>query len=470
MSTGEVEGDAVRKELEDVLKSPGFARNERLSGFLRFIVERHLEGRDRELKESVIGIEVFGRQPDYNPKSDPVVRMEARRLRARLVEYYQGPGVAHATVIDVPKGGYVPAIRTNTQSTAPAGAPARFTRRWIALAFVGLAIILAAVSWTRLWPHRQFRPIVNSAAYEIYLRARAFEMRPGAKGVEVSLELFEQAAAKDSSFAPAYGGVAAMEAVRSAFDRFNPSERAAMIAKGWVAAEKAIELDPRLPDAHDGLGMMQARNAQWKNAERSFRRAIELGPNDPLWRDHFAMFVLLPLGRTEEAVKELRTAEESDAQAQRQTHYALSLALRALGRFDDAEFHCHRAAEDDQQMSSCWGETLLRQGKAQEAIRTLEAAWSAHQLRMGVESLGVAYARAGRVKEAEHVAAVAPRPASKALVFAALGDRERTLQMLDQMVPMGPTRIGRDLIGPEYAFLRSDPRLKALRQKVGLPE
>src|SRR5215813_1615588 len=58
--------EAVRKQLERVLASPGFARNERLSRFLRFIVEQHLGGKDSELKESVIALEVFGR-PDHDP-------------------------------------------------------------------------------------------------------------------------------------------------------------------------------------------------------------------------------------------------------------------------------------------------------------------------------------------------------------------------------------------------------------------
>src|SRR5215831_9199520 len=59
----ESDAQAARQQLERVLRSPGFARNERLSRFLRFVVERHLEGRDHELKESVIAVEVFGRRP-----------------------------------------------------------------------------------------------------------------------------------------------------------------------------------------------------------------------------------------------------------------------------------------------------------------------------------------------------------------------------------------------------------------------
>jgi hypothetical protein len=64
-----------------------------------------------------------------------------------------------------------------------------------------------------------------------------------------------------------------------------------------------------------------------------------------------------------------------------------------------------------------------------------------------------------------------PRLASKAQIFAALGDKDRTFEILDQMAPMGPARMGRDvLISPNYAFLLGDPRVEALRKKVGLPE
>ena len=111
MPSVELETQAARQQLERVLRSPGFARNERLSRFLRFVVERHLEGRDHEIKESVIAIEVFGRRPDYNPKHDPIVRSEAGRLRARLSEYYSEEGKSDALVLDLPKGGYIPRFR-----------------------------------------------------------------------------------------------------------------------------------------------------------------------------------------------------------------------------------------------------------------------------------------------------------------------------------------------------------------------
>src|SRR5215471_13094340 len=103
--------ELFRRQLERVLASPGFARNERLSRFLRFIVGQHLEGNDSALKESVIALEVFGR-PDHDPQQDSIVRNEAGRLRARLGEYYRGPGKDDPVIIELPKGGYVPVTRS----------------------------------------------------------------------------------------------------------------------------------------------------------------------------------------------------------------------------------------------------------------------------------------------------------------------------------------------------------------------
>ena len=81
-----------------------------------------------------------------------------------------------------------------------------------------------------------------------------------------------------------------------------------------------------------------------------------------------------------------------------------------------------------------------------------------------------AYGRAGRRDEAEKPAAADQRPYAQALTFAGLGDKQRTLDALERMAPMGPFRVGRALTFPELALLRGDPRVKALRKKVGLPE
>jgi Flp pilus assembly protein TadD len=243
-----------------------------------------------------------------------------------------------------------------------------------------------------------------------------------------------------------------------------------MIAAGWAAAGNALRLDPRLADAYDGLGMMQARKAQWTPAERSFRRALELAPREPSWRNHFALFLLLPLGRIQEAIVQLQAAEGLDPRLP-QTHHVLSGALRAAGRFDEAEFHCREAAENDKSRSTCWAQTLIRQGKAQQAVVIMEKQWAGRLIDSGVQSLAIVYIHAGRRAEALRIAELAPRPATKAFIFAALGDKDRAFEALNQTIPMGPTRMGRDvLISPEFALLHGDPRLKTLRKKVGLPE
>ena len=86
------EADAVRAQLDRILASPGFVNADRLSRFLRFVVERTLEGEGDQLKEYRLGTEVFDRPADYDPRLDSIVRVEARRLRSKLAEYYDGPG------------------------------------------------------------------------------------------------------------------------------------------------------------------------------------------------------------------------------------------------------------------------------------------------------------------------------------------------------------------------------------------
>ena len=478
MPSAELDKDTVSRELEDILKSAGFARNERLSCFLQFVVERHLEGRDHELKESVIGTEVFGRKADYSPRMDPIVRTEARRLRERLRQYYEGSGTKHWVRIELPKGGYVPEIHSvedhpvECPCERKVNLPQRARWRPLALACASFAVVAVILVFTKFDRKIGPRRYTGSPAYELYLRARALERRPALRGVQDSIDLFQQAIKKDPSFAPGYAGIAAGYAARSGFDQFTTAERADMLTRGWADAAKAVRLDPQSAGAYDALGMMQAREAQWSRAESSFRRAVNLDPRDALWRDHFAMFLLLPLGRMDEALTQLRIAEELDP-ASPATHSALMRPLVALGRVDESDSHCQKAAENDQQRSLCWDTVLQRQGRNSESIRILEAYLNGNLLGEpgAAQTLGVAYARAGRREDAERVAALSPRLSSKAQIFAALRDKDRTFELLDQMIPMGPTRIGRDfLTSPNFAFLDGDPRLKALRKKVGLPE
>ena len=591
------EAQAARRQLDKILASAGFVRNERLSRFLRFVVERHLEGRDQELKESLIAIEVFGRLPGYDSKQDPIVRTEASRLRARLSEYYLADGKGDSIIIDLPKGGYVPVLRQAVAEGSPA--PRRRLARALPIAAAAACVLVALIALGGWWFHKNVpipiavlplnnlsedsahdyfadgltgeiirnlliidglavrsqtssfafkgkpqnmraagkqlqadyivegsvqragqqlritvqlirvsddfplwsgrydreltdvfaiqdeisRGIVNSLrlklgggrrryetsaeAYDLYLQARALAIQRGLDGENRSVAPFEAAIARDPSFAPAYAGLAAAHVARSGQAGFDLADE---MAKMQTAAERAIQLDPLLGEAHGAMGIVYAREAQWAQSEKSFRHALELAPNDSVIYDNFALTLLMPLGRIQEAVQLLRKAEKNDPVAPR-LHDILANALIAAGRYDEAAEQCMKLPADFPARSTWLARARLGQGRVQEAIQIL-----VDRIEQGANGpdikgfLGYAYGRAGRRDEAEKLAAADQRPYAQALTFAGLGDKQRTLDALERMAILGPVRLGRDLTYPEFDLVRGDARLKALRKKLGLPE
>lgn len=132
---------AVRAHLNRILSSPGFANAERLRRFLSFTVNAHLNGEAGQIKELVLGHEVFDRDASYDPRLDPIVRVEARRLRQRLAEYYAGPGASEPFRIDFPKGAYAPVIAPMPKNTTSHGR--------LLLAVTLIAVAFAAWYFTR---------------------------------------------------------------------------------------------------------------------------------------------------------------------------------------------------------------------------------------------------------------------------------------------------------------------------------
>ena len=160
----------VRAQLERILGSDVFSRSQQLRRFLSFIVEQRLAGQGHSLKESVIAHELYGKGTDFDGGADPVVRVDARRLRDKLREYYEGK--SEPVVISLPKGSYVPLFEANSASpialthaappvpseplqTAPlvAAPPVPYFRRArnlvVALA-VFAAVVVAAFAWRTL--------------------------------------------------------------------------------------------------------------------------------------------------------------------------------------------------------------------------------------------------------------------------------------------------------------------------------
>ncbi len=104
-ATGTVSGAETRAQLEKILAGQTFARAVRLSRLLRYLVG-HSIGNDAEfIKEYTLGVEVFDRGESFDPRSDTIVRVQARRLRARLARYYETEGRGDRCVIEVPRAG-----------------------------------------------------------------------------------------------------------------------------------------------------------------------------------------------------------------------------------------------------------------------------------------------------------------------------------------------------------------------------
>ncbi len=111
VSSSDPGADSAEKaasQLNRILASKPFRQADRLKRFLRFIVEETIAGRGERLKEFVVGVEVFGKDESFDPRNDPIVRVQARRLRAQLTRYYREEGQDDELAIDLPKGGYAP--------------------------------------------------------------------------------------------------------------------------------------------------------------------------------------------------------------------------------------------------------------------------------------------------------------------------------------------------------------------------
>jgi TolB-like protein/cytochrome c-type biogenesis protein CcmH/NrfG len=164
----------IKAQLQRVLESPLFTNAHRLSRFLQFAVVRSIEGQAGEIKEYLIGVEVYDRSPSYDPKADSIVRAEASRLRAKLREYYDTVGRDDPVRIELPKGSYTPVFRLNSGAAAPQpvrlpepSPPAKFRGRWVAAA--GLVVALgAAIVWLPIHGDRTWFPIFHQTWFPIF--------------------------------------------------------------------------------------------------------------------------------------------------------------------------------------------------------------------------------------------------------------------------------------------------------------
>jgi Tol biopolymer transport system component len=148
MGTGEIAQASVAEHLERVLRSEVFRTASRSSKLLRFLVEETVNGRADRLKDYTLGAEALGRGDNFDPRTDPIARVEASRLRSRLELYYATEGASDPVVITLPKGGYVPRFDYRSPAEQTSARPrAPYRRGWWAAALVAAFAAGAVVSW-----------------------------------------------------------------------------------------------------------------------------------------------------------------------------------------------------------------------------------------------------------------------------------------------------------------------------------
>jgi hypothetical protein len=173
----EAEKTAVHEQVERLLASSYFSHSKRFPTFLRFVVQHALAGQSDLLKERTLGIEIFGRSPDYDTAADPIVRVTAAEIRKRIAQYYQEPGREEEIRVSLPSGSYVPHFQWPHASSAqvdlaggetqplpadPSNEEVAYTpsssTRWSIAAIVVLAVVVASAALFMAWRSTQRSP------------------------------------------------------------------------------------------------------------------------------------------------------------------------------------------------------------------------------------------------------------------------------------------------------------------------
>jgi len=139
--------DEVRAQIERILRSQTLSGSDQLKRLLRLVVERTLSGQPELLKEYNLGLDVFQRPPDYDPKVDPIVRVQAGRLRSKLGEYYATEGAHDLVVIQIPKGAYAPVFGARNVAAPTQDRKSRRQRVWLATAGLAVLVGILVVAW-----------------------------------------------------------------------------------------------------------------------------------------------------------------------------------------------------------------------------------------------------------------------------------------------------------------------------------
>ena len=321
----------------------------------------------------------------------------------------------------------------------------------------------------------------NGEAYQLYLKGRFFVNRRTSESLQKAIEYFNQAIAIDPNYALGYAGLADSYLLLGLPDAItgalSPQDS---LPKARAAAEKALQIDNSVGEVYFSLGQVKSKEHDWAGAESDFHRGIKLSPNYPIGRLYYAVY-LTSLGRQDEAVKEIRRAQELDP---------LSLPINGsvvyvlyFGRQYDAAI---AAGKKTLEMDAAFPLTHQRLGLAyvqkkmyREAIVEFQqAANNSNRAPLAIVSLGYAYAVSGNKVEAHRVLAelkdLSQRryvsPYSMATIYVGLGEKEQAFQWLQKANDERNTELVFLKVDPRLDPLRDDPRFHELVKGVGIPQ
>jgi eukaryotic-like serine/threonine-protein kinase len=321
----------------------------------------------------------------------------------------------------------------------------------------------------------QKRDASNPEAYQAYIRGRFYWNKRTAGNVKKAMEQFQRAADKDPNYALAYVGLADCWVTLVEYAGTSTSDS---VQKSIALAERALQLDPSLGEAHASLAWSYGPGLwQWEKSEREFKRAIELSPNYPTAHQWYGL-LLRDLGRFDEAKLEIKRAQELDpvsliiGQVAAQNYLFegdTSRALEEANRLVELDPNYPRGLE-------VLGWIYLKQGRNSEAVATLQKAVAAGGDRRILGSLGYMLAISGRKTEAltllKEVQAKYERHEALAKdvagIYAGLREKDQVFVWLEKdfQARAGPlSRIGWEL---PFESVRSDPRFTDLLRRMGL--
>ena len=317
---------------------------------------------------------------------------------------------------------------------------------------------------------------VSPEVYEDYLKGSfVLDKSTDRAGLEQSAALFQKAIDRDPTFAPAYLGLASAYGGLSTI--FIGGPPAMFRPKRMAAVRKALELDPDLADAHLVLANAEREEWHWAEAEREYRRALEINPNHASAYGSMAEWLLCQ-GRIDEALQWAQRGRELDPLAV--TGQDIGWIFFMGRRYDDAVHELRVAASirpDD--VFTLWdlGSALIADGKPEDAIPPLEKAVAVSHRSPGALAMLIrAYAHSGQRNEALQLLTELQRRKQAGYVpagafiqaYLALDDREQAFIWLDKAYQEHSNILQFLKVHPYFDLIRNDPRFQDLLARVGL--